>query len=41
LRNGIMAGRADPVKSVTRWLTLRIRIILRFILLPNTGTDAH
>jgi hypothetical protein len=35
-----MAGRADPVKSVIRWLRLRIRIILRFILIPNTGMDA-
>jgi len=34
-----MAGRADPVKSVKRWLRLRIRIILRFTVIPNTGRD--
>jgi hypothetical protein len=40
LRNGIMTGRADPVKSVKRWLRLRIRIILRFIMIPKAERDA-
>ncbi len=30
-----MAGSADPVRSVTRWLRLRIRIILWFTVIPE------
>jgi hypothetical protein len=29
-----MAGRAAPVRSIKRWLRLRIKIILRFIFIP-------
>jgi hypothetical protein len=35
-----MAGRADPDISVKRWLRLRIRIILRFTVIPKIERDA-